>query len=464
MRIKKYDHDYSRRVFSQKVALGLGGGVLAPLWPTIVKSAQDISKAYPDEVVSIEMNTKGKVKVGDIVDAKNVEHVKHLLSEITYAQIAMHGRKLKIGPPTSDVSTMYPYAFFQATLRNAGKAKFDETGNVVEAATGGPWIGGNPFPDMKTPTEAMMNLTLSWGRHDLSQYAIRDFDINPDGSRAYQYDFYWTELNTTARTGPEKIFQGKKDMLRYQSVFFTSPQEQAGASFLSPWYYDQRKLPELYGYLPQFRRVRQFPANQRFEPLVPGITLFLSDAWGAGDPMLTWGNYKFIGREPHLVGMKGNWKGKSNPNWENTSFHGGSKGLTFMDQVVELVPECIVLECEPTGYPRAPVGKKRMWIDVRNGMLADYITFDRRGKAWKQVEASFGQQIEGDVVNKDKDGHPHWSVTQVHIGDIQSGRMSMLQFVKEIHGGYKSRYEVPDEKAVYETFLTQAALARLGTV
>eukprot|EP01034_Spumella_vulgaris_P045989 gene45989-57336_t len=183
MRIKKYDHDYSRRVFSQKVALGLGGGVLAPLWPTIVKSAQDISKAYPDEVVSIEMNTKGKVKVGDIVDAKNVEHVKHLLSEITYAQIAMHGRKLKIGPPTSDVSTMYPYAFFQATLRNAGKAKFDETGNVVEAATGGPWIGGNPFPDMKTPTEAMMNLTLSWGRHDLSQYAIRDFDINPDGSR-----------------------------------------------------------------------------------------------------------------------------------------------------------------------------------------------------------------------------------------------------------------------------------------
>ena len=180
--------------------------------------------------------------------------------------------------------------------------------------------------------------------------------------------------------------------------------------------------------------------------------------------MLTWGNYKFIGREPHLVGMRGNWKGKSNSNWENTSFHGGSKGLTFMDQVVELVPECIVLECEPTGDPRAPVGKKRMWIDDLNGMLADYITFDRRGKAWKQVEASFGQQIEGDVVNKDKDGHPHWSVTQVHIGDIQSGRMSMLQFVKEIHGGYKSRYEVPDEKAVYETFLTQAALARLGTV
>lgn len=101
--------------------------------------------------------------------------------------------------------------------------------------------------------------------------------------------------------------------------------------------------------------MRQLPSNQRFEPLVPGITLFLSDAWGAGDPMLTWGNYKFISREPHLVGMNGNWRGKSHPNWENTKFHGGPKGLSFMDQTVELVPECIVLECEPTGYPRAPV-------------------------------------------------------------------------------------------------------------
>jgi hypothetical protein len=467
MRIRKYDHDYSRRVFMEKVALGLGGGVLAPLWPTIVKSAEKISKAYPDEMTSIEMNTKGKIKVGDTIDSKNVEHVKHLLDEITYVQVSQQGRKLIIAPPTTDVSTMYPYTFFQATLKNAGKAKFDATGNVVEAATGDPWIGGTPFPDMKTAEEAVANITLSWGRHDLSQYAIRDFDINPNGSRAYQYDFLWTELNTTARTEGARYFQGKKDMLRYQSVFFTAPQEQAGASFLCPWYYDQRKLPELYGYLPQFRRVRQFPANQRFEPLVPGITLFLSDAWGAGDPMLTWGNTKLIGREPHLVSCKGNWKGKEHPNWENTHFHGGPKGLTFMDTVVELAPECLVVESQPTGYPRAPVGKKRMWIDARNGMLSGYITYDRRDKVWKQVDAAFGQQVQGDVINKDKYGYPVWSVAHVHIGDVQSGRMSLLQFVKEIRGGYKARYEVKDEAeevAAFDTFLTQNALNRLGTV
>src|SRR3546814_5812226 len=69
------------------------------------------------------------------------------------------------------------------------------------------------------------------------------------------------------------------DLLCLQSVWFTAPQDTAGSSFLSTWYYDQRKFPDLYGYLPAFRRVRQFPTNQRFEPLLPGITWFLSDAW-----------------------------------------------------------------------------------------------------------------------------------------------------------------------------------------
>lgn len=463
MHIRKYDFDYGRRMLMQKAAVGAVGGVLAPLWSTIAQSG-DVTKAYPDELLSIEMNTKGKVKVGDTITTANVEHVKHLMDPIMYQQVLKQGRKIKIGKTTTDVSTMFPHAYYEATLKNAGKAKFDATGNVVEAATGGPWIGGNPFPDMKSGLEAAANITLSWGRHDMSQYAVRDFDINPDGSPAYTYDFFWTELNTTARTGKEKYFQNKKDMLRYQSVFFTAPQEQAGASFLVPWYYDQRKFPEIYGYLPQFRRVRQFPANQRFEPLVPGITLFLSDAWGAGDPMLTWGNYKVVRREPHLVPMGGNWKGADHKNWENSNRHGGPKGQTFMDTVMELVPECLVVDAEPTGYPRAPVGKKTMWIDARNGMLAGYITYDRRGEIWKQIEGAFGQQIQGNVVNKDSTGHPHWSWTFVHIQDVQSGRMSLLNHVKEISGGYKSAYETNDEKAIYDKYCTQAAIARLGTV
>lgn len=465
MRIRKYDFDYSRRQFAEKVALGLGAGILAPTWQTIAATGE-VAKAYPDELTSIELQTKGKIKPGDIIDAKNVEHAKHLMDPIMFKQVSEMGRRLRVRAPNKDITQFFPHSYLQATLKNNGKASFDETGNVVETATKGPWIGGNPFPDIKTGQEGIANLTLSWGRHDMSQYAVRSYSLNPDGSPAYTYDLYWTELNTTARTEGEPVFQGKKDMLRYQSVFFTAPQEQAGASFLVPWYYDQRKFPDIYGYLPQFRRVRQFPANQRFEPIVPGLSFFLSDAWGAGDPMLTWGNTKIVGRGPLLVAGAGNFKGKSNANWENHSWHGGPKGKTFMEYTVELAPECVAIESEPTGYPRAPVGKKKIWVDARNGMLVAYITFDRRGQLWKQVDAAFGPQIEDDFVNKDRTGHPHWSWTNVHFHDIQSGRMDLFNHCKQIAGGYVSQYEAPngDEKAIVDKFCTQAAIARLGAV
>lgn len=465
MRIKKYTHDYSRRQFMEKVAYGLGGGILAPTWKTFADTGE-VTKAYPDELTSIEVYTKGKIKPGDTLDAKNVEHVKDLLDPIMFKQISEMGRRAKIKAPTTNIQEFFPYSYLQATLKNQGKGAFDDTGNVIDKTTGGPWVGGNPFPDIKTGQEGIANLTLSWGRHDLSQYGVRSYSLNPDGSPAYTYDFYWTELNTTARTEGEPVLWGRSDMLRYQSVFFTAPQEQAGASFLVPWYYDQRKFPEIYGYLPQFRRIRQFPANQRFEPIVPGMSFFLSDAWGAGDPMLTWGNTKIVGRGPHLVALGGNFRGEEHPNWENTSAHGGPQGKTFMEFTMELAPECVQIESEPTGYPRAPVGKKKVWVDVRNAMVVAYITYDRRGDLWKQVDPCFGPQVQGNFVNKDRHGHPHWSWTQVHFHDIQSGRMDQFNQVKAIAGGYESRYEAPnqDEKAIYDKFLTQSAIARLGAV
>ena len=79
MHIKKYDTNFSRRRFMENTLKGVGAaGVLAPLWP-LIANAGDVSKAYPDELLSIEMYTKGKVKPGDIITADNVEHVKELL-------------------------------------------------------------------------------------------------------------------------------------------------------------------------------------------------------------------------------------------------------------------------------------------------------------------------------------------------------------------------------------------------
>ncbi|MDB5971289.1 MAG: hypothetical protein JWQ90_3739 [Hydrocarboniphaga sp.] len=456
MHIRKYDVDYGRRTLMKNAALGVGAGVLAPLWPAIANGA-DLGKVYPDELLSIEVLTKGKIKPGDTLSAANVDVVKDLLDPITYKQVKEMGRKIGIIAAPKDTTVLFPSAFLETSLKNKGKAKFGPDGNIY-APDGGAWLGGLPFPDAKTGEEAISNLTLSWGRADYCQYAIRQWDMQPDGNQAYQYDFVWAELQAQARVDGT-TFQNRKDLLRIQSVWFTGPSDTAGSSFLSTWYYDQKKYPDLYGYLPQFKRVRQFPTNQRFEPLLPGITWFLSDAWAAGDPMLTWGNYKIIGRQPMLGSVSEGWAG-SKKNWEKTT-HGGPKGQTFWDTTMSLCPDCIVLEAEPIGYPRAPVGKKRVWIDARNQQFIAYITYDRRGEIWKSFEAGWSQYKDGSAVSKDESGKPAWSWTHIHSHDIQSNRMTRIMHTDTTTGGYKSQFSTQGVD-VYNKYLTNQAIQRLG--
>jgi Protein of unknown function (DUF1329) len=457
MHVRKFDFDYSRRVFMEKTAKGiLAAGVLAPLWPLIGETA-DITKAYPDELLSIDAYTKGKLKTGDMITAANVDIVKDLLDPVAFKQVKEMGRRIRVVASTKDVSRMYPHEYLEATLKNQGKARLDKDGNVV-TQDGKPWIGGNPFPDGKDALEVFANLTMCWGRHDSSLYAVKDWEIGPDGALTYQYDFVWVEENTAARVGSDGPYlKGQEDKLRFQSVFFTSPADVKGTAYLNTWYYDQRKFPELVGYLPAFKRVRKFPTNQRFEPLVAGMALYLSDAWAAGDPMLTWGNYKVVGRGPFLGSVSGSWYG-DHPNWEHPA-HGGPKGQTFFDTDMELCPEVIVIEAEPTGYPRAPLGKKRVWIDVRNMMYVAYVTYDRRGEVFKSFEPQYSLYEKGNA--RVTDGkNTAWSWTAVQCHSIQDNRMSRFVQAKGAAGGFASGYNQPD---LYDRYLTEQAIQRLGT-
>jgi hypothetical protein len=455
MHIRKYDHDYSRRFFMEQTAKGIAtAGVLGPLWPLVAKGA-DIGKAYPDELMSIDAWSKGKIKTGDMITADNVDIVKELIDPVCYMEIKTMGRKIRIVPTTRDTTRLFPAEYLEATLRNNGKAKLDADSNVV-TQDGKPWIGGNPFPEAKTGLEAAANLTLCWGRHDNSLYAIRDWEIGPDGSLSYQYDFAWIEENTQAR-GDGKTLPGGEDKLRWQSVIFTSPSDVKGTGFLSTWYYDQRKFPDLVGYLPAFKRVRKFPTNQRFEPLVPGSNLYLSDAWAAGDPMLTWGNYKIVGRGPFLGAVSQTWYG-DHANWERP-VHGGPKGQSFFETNMELCPDVLIFDAEPTGYPRAPVGKKRVWMDVRNMMYVAYITYDRRGEIFKSFEPQYSLYEKG--ATKWMDGkNTAWSWTGVTSHNIQDGRITRFLQTKSIAGGITQGYNT---SGLYEKYLTEQALQRIGT-
>lgn len=459
MRIRRFDASYSRRKFLADAGRGvLATGVLMPLWDAMAANGE-ISKAYPDELLSIEGYSKGRIKTGDEITAANVDLVKDLLEPMRVHQIKNMGRKLRIAPTTTDVMRISPWEYMEATFANKGKAKFDAKGNVVNGADGKPWIGGNPFPDPKEGIEVFASQTLSWGRHDASFYAFREQDLDATGNIKFRYEGGWAEMSPVARVvmDPKPYWPEHIDKLRFQSVFFTKPNNVKGTSFLSIWDYDHSTFPLLYGYVAEFRRIRQFPTDQRFEPLIPGSSLYLSDAWAAGDPLHTWGNYKIVGRGPFLAGVSGGWNA-DHPNWEHTS-HGGPKGQTFWDTTVELVPEAIVIEAEPVKFPRAPISKKRCWFDARNQTVIGMVSYDRRGEPFRSFDGAYALYEKGD--KKVMDGaHPYWSWGHVHCFDIQTGRMTKLEQVRVIDGNHKSQANDPK---IYDRYLTQQALVALGT-
>jgi hypothetical protein len=457
MRIRRYDHGYSRRVFLDRLARGvLAGGVLMPLWKAIAATG-DIDRAYPEELLSLEAWTRGKLRAGDTISADNVEQVRDLLDPIQYLQVAQMGRRLTVLDTTTDVMRLSPPEYIEATLSNRGRARFAPDGNVV-TDEGKPWIGGNPFPEPRDGIEVFAGVTLSWGRHDAALYAVREYDLDDSGAIAYEYQSCWSELAPVGRLRlePRPYWTGHEDKLRYQSVLFLAPHDVRGTSFLNIWHYDQNRYPELYGYLPAFKRVRRFPTNQRFEPLIPGSTLYLSDAWAAGDPLLTWGNYRIVHQGPALGAVSRSWNA-AHPNWEHGT-HGGARGLSFWDTAVEFVPEVIVVEAEPLKYPRAPVGRKRVWFDARTLLPLSMVSYDRQGRIFRSFDGAFSVYEDGG--QRVMDGvHPYWSWTRVHAHDVQTNRITRLEQVKELPGGYRSQV---NDAGIYDKYLTQTALTRLG--
>lgn len=460
MRIRKFDPDFARRAFLEKTALGIGGaGLLTALWPELA-GAGDASKAYPEELLDIETFTNGKVKEGDVIDSENVFLVQDLLDPIAYQEVQQDRRKFFIQASEHDVTTMFPPYFLDATLRNQGQATFDASGNVT-TKDGKPWIGGLPFPEVNNGNEAIANITLSWGRHDKAMYATPAVTVNPEGVPQFEYDWVWAEQQCTGLVHPDAggpYLSGHEDKTRLQSIWFTHTNDVKGHAFLSHWHYDQSRIPDLWGYLPSVKRVRRYPANQRFEPYMPGMNLYLSDAWASGDPMLTWGNFKIIHRGPFLGSTHHQWT-PENDNWM-PPLVGGNAEQSYFYVGKSLIPEVIVFEGEPVGYPNAPVTKRRIFLDARNMTPISSITYDRHGDMWKGFEGGGGQRLSEQGNMMTSDGRPEWTWCWAMSHDVQKNNVTRFHHAKSCRGNWESQLD-PEEDIV-SNYMTKQALRRLG--
>lgn len=459
MRVLNYSDGWTRRHFLNTVGRGVAAaGVLAPLW-NVISDTGTAEAAYPPELHSIEAYTRGKLKPGQELNADNVDIVKDLLDPIAYWEIKHDKRVVDLHPETKKIDELNPPGYIKATIRNKGVHHFGPHGNVW-TKSGKPWIGGNPFPDPKNGLEAVMPAGLSWGRHDDALHPIKEWDTNPAGDTQYHYQFAFMEYQTVGRLvmDPKPYLTGHENELRRVPDMILAPEDYFGTAYLQIWPYNQHKFPQFYEYSPVSERVLSLPTNQRFEPLLPGEPYFATMTWDVGDPVLTWGNFKIVGRGPFLCGLQ--CPIYRNPGWLYKTC-GGKSGTKYFRTWMQLVPEAIIVDYEPTSYPRAPISKKRTWFDARTGQPLVTNTYDRQGKLWQQWEGGFAWYDKADrgVDWPSTAPHSFWFWTHVHAVDIQSGRLARLQLTPEVKGGHKLQLNNP---ALWGDYCSLGELRRMG--
>ncbi len=459
MHVTSYPEGWTRRHFIEHLARGVvAAGVLAPLFDTISRHG-DCAAAYPPELLSIEAYTKGKLKAGDVLNADNVDLVKELLDPVGYWQIKYDRRTVDLIETETDVTKLLPGPYLEATLRNKGVHHIGPDGNVW-TKDGKPWIGGNPFPEAKTAEELLLACSVNPLYYDAGALATREWDTTAEGELSYVYDFMFVLYQTVGRVviDPKPYLPGRENDLRASTVLVTAPEDQYGNAVLEVWPYDQRQFPVTHGYAPQTKRIRTLPGYARFEPPLPGVSWFMSDAFAAGDPVRTWGDFKLVGKGPFLAATHGNCH-FAYPNWQ-VPLCGGKTGKKYFRTFMELVPEGYVVEMKPVGYPNCPYGKKRIWLDARTGNGPTFVMYDHEGNPFHQVESFYDYAVKKPGMEW-PEGMPDrfWSFMNMHMYEHKNRRMSRMGLVPKIAGGFITKY---DDPKTYDEFCTLEAIRRLG--
>jgi hypothetical protein len=438
--------EWTRRDFLKTMGSWAGAGILQPTI-SLIGAGKSIAAAYPDEVLSIEKFTKGRVKPGMVISKDNADLVKDIAPEGLYVELT-RGREIKITETTLRPEIFVPQYWIDATLRNSGKATLDKD-NMLWTTDGKPWIGGDPFPQAKTAYEHMWNHLAGFRKEDdvLEGSILKHIDAN--GTVVRTSEVIFVRVSTTGRvvTDPKPYLPANQDELFRIMLVVLKPFDAYGLSFVTTVPYDQKKLPRTEAYIPTLRRVRNVPTTQRFEPGFPYATFYPSDNDTHADPLLTW-SWKLAGRKPMLqpapVNLGSFAKGATKDDFV----------FPFVDQKYprmswELRPEVYVVEGVPH-LPGAPYSKKLIYIDAiaGRGPVADI--YDLQGKIWKWIVFSYTTfEVNGKKITNE---------SMLFFADLQKDYRDNI-YPQAVLGGEKMRV---NSGLRLEDWATAPALMRLA--
>ena len=386
-----YFAHWTRRGFLKQTGLWAGAGLLQPVL-SLIGEGKSIAAAYPDEVLSIEKYTKGRVKPGMVISKGNADLVKDLCPEGLYIELT-RGREIKIAETTLQPDAFVSKKWIELTLRNKGKAVLTSKGQLL-TNDGNPWIGGDPFPEANTALQVMWNHFFNFSRVD--DYLVPYYALNVDsnGIVVRRAAGYTAEIALVGRAtvAPMPYIPAYKQYLKMNVLTVLEPFDSYGFSIVNKVPYDQSLLPEALAYIPTLRRVRRLPSTQRFESTSPYSTDFISDYGCQNDPLLTW-TWALIGRKPMLYPASTNraiFEKESNKEGFNLPI----VEAKFPRSTWELRPDVFIIEGRPQ-LAGVPYSRKLLYVDAILGRAACADTFDMAGKLWKWMAFLAGPTVEG---------------------------------------------------------------------
>ncbi|HZR36224.1 MAG TPA: hypothetical protein VFA75_12680, partial [Nevskia sp.] len=88
------------------------------------------------------------------------------------------------------------------------------------------------------------------------------------------------------------------------------------------------------------------------------------------------------------------------------------------------------------------------------------VSYDRKGQPYRSFDGAYALYESGS--KRVMDGkHPYWSWAHVHASDIQTGRVTRLEQVRQIEN---THFSGANDPKMYDRYLTQKALMALGAV